>query len=164
MQHHTQRLCEAKAVGTNIKFHYECWLSDALHETVGCISCFVVPSMFCVNFVQGFQQWIIQVLHFFQHNMPFNPPDLMEEFDFCCADSVVNVLGYVLLLYGTFKELSFLFGEYLKNNQISVIQPSLFLIFKNPYKNDTEPDLSHDCCNESTWHVIQTSETVLKSP
>ena len=32
------------------------------------------------------------------------------------------------------------------------------------HKNDTEPDISHGCCNESTWNVIQTSETVLHSP
>ena len=45
-------------------------------------------------------------MHVFQHNMPFNLPGLTEEFDLCCADSVVNVLGYVLLLNVTFKELS----------------------------------------------------------
>ena len=38
--------------------------------------------------------------------MPFNSPGLTEEFGLCCADSFVNVLGYVLLLYGTFKELN----------------------------------------------------------
>ena len=39
-----------------------------------------------------------------------------------------------------------------------------FWFLEHPYKNDTETDLSHSCCNESTWHVIQTSETVLHSP
>ena len=46
--------------------------------------------------------------------MPFNPPGLSEEFDLCFADSVVNVLGYVLLLYGTSKELSPLWGVFEK--------------------------------------------------
>ena len=105
-------ICKTKAVGTNIQCPYECWIGDAIHKTIGCISCFVVPSMFCVNFVPGFQQLIIQVIHFFQHNMPFSPPGLTEGFDLCCADSVVNVLGYVLLLYSTFKELSPLWGVF----------------------------------------------------
>ena len=78
--------------------------------------------MFYDNFVQGFQQWITQVIHFFQHNIPFNPPSLMEEFDLCCVDSVVNVLGYVLLLYGTFKELSPLWGAFEKTTQTHLHQ------------------------------------------
>ena len=53
---------------------------------------------------------------FLPENMPFNPPGLTEEFDLCCADSVVNVLGYVLLLYGTFKELSPLWGVFEKQS------------------------------------------------
>ena len=83
--------------------------------------------MLCVNFVQGVQQWIIQVIYFFQHNMTLNPSGLTEEFDLCFAGSVVNVLGYVLLLYGTFRKLSPLWAVF-ENNPISVTQPSMFLI------------------------------------
>ena len=41
-------------------------------------------------------------------------PGLTEEFDLHCAVSVVIVLGYVLLFYGTFKELSPLWGVFEK--------------------------------------------------
>ena len=46
--------------------------------------------------------------------MPFNPPGLTEEVHLCYANSVVNVLGYVLLLYGIFKDLSPLRGVFEK--------------------------------------------------
>ena len=69
--------------------------------------------MFCVNFVKVFSNgsyktYISSSTRCLSINM------VSQKFDLCCAYSVVNVLGYVLFPYGTFKELSPLWGVFEK--------------------------------------------------